>query len=486
MNEFRRALVDKAFDRLDLNRNGVVESADIKGIFNPSKHPAVLAGRKTEDQVLQEFLETFELHHNLKAGQEKDYKVSREEFREYYTHISASIDSDEYFETMMNNAWNLSGDAAAYGKHQKGWAGEVGRPKASQHSAMESPDSPLEFAKRSSGAILKETEEEKLKACVQVAAGKATAESQHADIGESKKLEAKTKFGNTVVTDLPKYQNIILERFRNKLVGRGAKGVVGLERQFRIFDLDGSGDLSRDEFKRAITDFKLDMDERDLDNLFKMFDKNMDGKISYNEFMTMLVGAMSEFRLNLVNNAFNRIDINRDGVIDLEELKHLYTAKNHPDVKCGKRTEDEVLSEFMNTFDMHHSNLGAKEPRVTKEEFVAYYTNLSAAIENDAFFDMMITRAWKLGFDNTSDHLPYAGVATKIYQVDSKAVWTYDHHKTFFHAEHPLKPEDNTESVNEESKQNKSIYELSEVVKPGHSSAKKEHRPEPTEGKKEY
>lgn len=30
---------------------------------------------------------------------------------EYYKNISASIDNDEYFSLMMNNSWNIKGDA---------------------------------------------------------------------------------------------------------------------------------------------------------------------------------------------------------------------------------------------------------------------------------------------------------------------------------------------------------------------------------------
>ena len=40
-----------------------------------------------------------------------DGKVTREEFLEYYTNVSASIDNEEYFTQMMNSSWNLDGKA---------------------------------------------------------------------------------------------------------------------------------------------------------------------------------------------------------------------------------------------------------------------------------------------------------------------------------------------------------------------------------------
>lgn len=49
MNEYRSRLVQKAFQKLDRNGNGKVEVEDIVSIYNPSKHPAVIEGRKTHE-----------------------------------------------------------------------------------------------------------------------------------------------------------------------------------------------------------------------------------------------------------------------------------------------------------------------------------------------------------------------------------------------------------------------------------------------------
>jgi hypothetical protein len=72
---------------------------------------------------------------------------------EYYTNISVSIDNDEYFQLMMNNSWNLKGDANTYKKYDKGWANEdaEAKPKVDyihprapvQRSGQASNDNPL-------------------------------------------------------------------------------------------------------------------------------------------------------------------------------------------------------------------------------------------------------------------------------------------------------------------------------------------------------
>ena len=52
----------KAFKKLDRDNSGVVEINDLKGVYNAKQHPDVKSGRKTEDEILAEFLDTFEIH----------------------------------------------------------------------------------------------------------------------------------------------------------------------------------------------------------------------------------------------------------------------------------------------------------------------------------------------------------------------------------------------------------------------------------------
>jgi Ca2+-binding EF-hand superfamily protein len=42
LNDFRTGLVEKAFRKIDLNGNGLIEFDDIKDIYNASKHPDVI------------------------------------------------------------------------------------------------------------------------------------------------------------------------------------------------------------------------------------------------------------------------------------------------------------------------------------------------------------------------------------------------------------------------------------------------------------
>ena len=82
LNERRKALVGLAFNVLDKDGSGIIDPSDLIGVYDTSKHPDVLARRKTSDQALREFLDGFDV------GGVVDGKVTREEFENYYSNIS--------------------------------------------------------------------------------------------------------------------------------------------------------------------------------------------------------------------------------------------------------------------------------------------------------------------------------------------------------------------------------------------------------------
>jgi hypothetical protein len=73
----RRALVMMAYDVLDKDGSGVVTRSDIVAAYDPSRHPEVVAGKKTPDEVITEFMAQWETDR-------ADGTVTRDEFLDYY------------------------------------------------------------------------------------------------------------------------------------------------------------------------------------------------------------------------------------------------------------------------------------------------------------------------------------------------------------------------------------------------------------------
>ena len=91
---------------------------------------------------MEEFMETFEIHHNTQHSIRPDHKITLEEFIEYYTNVSSSIDNDEYFELMMNNSWGLDKKPEIKApKEEK--RGEYGIGESKMWASKESGESPF-------------------------------------------------------------------------------------------------------------------------------------------------------------------------------------------------------------------------------------------------------------------------------------------------------------------------------------------------------
>ena len=190
----------------------------------------------------------------------------------------------------------------------------------------------------------------------------------------------------------------LLGLFKDKLRGRGARGMIGLQRVFKMMDDDESGTLSVREFGKACKDFRIGISEENVPALFALFDANGDGTLAYDEFLQAVRGQLNPKRLMVVRRAFTKIDASGNGILELDEVKAAYSAAKHPDVIQGKRSQENLLCEFLETFEAHHnmSNNGERGAPITIEEFTDYYTSVSASIDSDEQFVLVMNNTWGL------------------------------------------------------------------------------------------
>lgn len=104
LNPNRRAWVHKAFAKMDRDGSGVIDWQDLAGVYSVAQHPKVLSGELSEQQALTGFLAKYGDDDAFSDG---DGRVSLAEFEQYYANISASVDTDEYFKLMMQQAWQI-------------------------------------------------------------------------------------------------------------------------------------------------------------------------------------------------------------------------------------------------------------------------------------------------------------------------------------------------------------------------------------------
>jgi Ca2+-binding EF-hand superfamily protein len=102
LNDRRKAVVHEAFFSLDRTGDGVITIEDLEKAFDVAKAVEVMAGAKTKEEMMHDFLSGFDTITT-------DGSISLVEFETYYENVGALIVSDDYFEAMIRNAWHLEG-----------------------------------------------------------------------------------------------------------------------------------------------------------------------------------------------------------------------------------------------------------------------------------------------------------------------------------------------------------------------------------------
>ena len=344
MNEFRQKLVQQAFDTLDVNKNGEISFEEIKNKYNAKAHPDVISGKKTEDEKLKEFMDTFQETYNYLCGTETDNVITIEEFLEYYENVSMIIDDDAYFEVLLNNAWKL-GLNTNY--NEKGWSNKDENEKKLSENYQE------KFGDKRPGYNEEEAEKEK--------------------------------------------NEINLMKFINEIRNLGTTSLINLLKLFKLNDENNSRELDLYAFNKALHEFETELSDDEITSVFNYFDKEKTGFINYVNFINAIRGPMNQKRIDIVKEAFSKLDIDKSGQVEISEIKLQYNAKNDKEVKSGNKTEEEVYNEFIETFQMNHDNrVGPRNKRVTLDEFLDYYNFVSMGIEDDNYFITMIQNAWKI------------------------------------------------------------------------------------------
>ena len=365
MNEFRQKIVQKAFDILDVNKNGEISFEEIKNKYNVSCHPDVLSGKKTEEEVLKEFMDTFQETYNYLCGTETDNVITIEEFLEYYENVSMIIDDDAYFELLLNNAWNM-GLNTTFNNDKKSWKKNYGNAPNLREKYQE------KFGDKRPG-YNEEEEEEKQK------------------------------------------NEIALVKFINEIKELGTTSLIALLKQFKLNDDNNTKELELYEFTKSLHEFGTELNDDEIASVFNYFDKEKTGLINYVKFINAIRGPMNQKRVDIVKEAFKKLDIDKSGQVEITEIKTQYNAKNDRDVKSGKKTEEEVYTEFTENFQMNHDNrVGPRNKRVNLDEFLDYYNFVSMGIEDDLYFITMVQNEWKI------NPYYYSKVISKQHDEDNK------------------------------------------------------------------
>ena len=372
MPESRKVHLRNIFDHLDFEHK---QAIDINELISLYKKPEI----PSEENILPDLLETFIIFHNILRGT-RNPLVSLEDFLEYYSYINFLIPetkNDKLFIDFTAEGWRLYDKSFDERKNMIiNKTGGLGLGKQKNREAM----SKLIGSNKAPFG----TNKEKI----------------NYNLNEE---EATMKYNVNKIEDL-------IGHLRYILFQRGPRGIMALKRTFMLLDENADKKISFTEFEKMFKRYRFNLSQIEINNLFNFFDKDKSGFIDYSEFLKGIVGELSEFRKNILKQVFQKLDKDESGFITVKTLRDCYDPKGHPLVRQGKRTEDEILGEFIDILEYHFNLLNEKneeneeinEIKIDFEEFCQFYKTISISVEEDKYFEIMVLSEWDIKKDGKS------------------------------------------------------------------------------------
>ena len=406
MNEKRLAVVKHAWQFLDQAGQRQVPWTQLQAAYQAEAHPRVRTREKKAEHVIAEFNDSFSLLQSKGI-------VTEQAFIEYYADINATLpaEKDDYFVDLVLKTWGISASKVHVHNDRLNELQGIIFEKIRQrtHGADDEGKTVKKIFKHfdldgfgtieynefkkvleTLGCIFKEVE---LQSLFQRFDANGNGKIDYEEFAQ---LIARMGSGNNpnvnpvfgVEREPP---NQVLEKILTALKARGANGIRGLGIVFRRIDNSKDRKLDRSEFMWGLRENGHVLSPSEFERIFKYFDKNNDGKVDYNEFLKGIRGDLNSRRRGLVALAYKKLDTTGDNKVNIEDLKVTYDVTSHPQFKNGKLSKDQILNEFLSQWDTIN-----KDGTVTLEEFENYYTDVSASIDDDEYFEVMIRNAWHL------------------------------------------------------------------------------------------
>ena len=204
--------------------------------------------------------------------------------------------------------------------------------------------------------------------------------------------------------------NNALLAFKKILISRGIKGIFRFQKMLSIYDRKSTGLISFDNFYTIFQSNYINIPLSDIKSIFSLFVKNKNNNleindssqyyIKYDDLLKSLIGNMSNKRKILIQKVFNSFNKNQNGKILITDIKNRFNPGGHPDVVGGVKTENKILSEFLDaleTFREYNHNLhGGYDFNMSFQEFNEFHNEISMTIEDDNYFENMINNCYNM------------------------------------------------------------------------------------------
>ena len=366
MPKSRKSHLEKIFEHLDFERK---QALDINELISLYKKPDA-----SEPNPVPDLLETFVIFHNIIRGT-RNPLVNLDDFIEYYNYVNFLIPetkNDKLFIDYTSDGWRLNDKTF---DERKNLADNKIKTLGKQKN-RDAKEKLIGNSKTPYGTI-----KDKI----------------NYNLNEE---EATIKYNVNSYEDL-------MAHLKSNLVQRGPRGLMSIRRTFMLIDENSDKRIQFSEFEKMFKRYRFNLSRVEINNLLNYFDKDGSGYIDYGEFIGGILGDLSKFRKDILKQVFDKIDKNETGTITVGQLREAYNPKEHPLVRQGKRSEDEILGDFIDSLEYHFSllnekndeNVDVNEIKIDFDDFCDFYKTISVSVEDDKYFEIMVMSEWGLKKD---------------------------------------------------------------------------------------
>ena len=164
--------------------------------------------------------------------------------------------------------------------------------------------------------------------------------------------------------------------------------------------------ISFENFKTSLQESNIFIRNNIIQYFYSFIDKNGQNNISTEEILSKIRGKLNERRKFKIIEKFTKIDIDKKGYSEISLIKSLFNPNLHPEVKSGKRNESDILNEFIFTFDSY-INYKDRISQISLEDFIEYYSGISASIADDDYFIDIMNGVWDISNNSFLQKINY-------------------------------------------------------------------------------
>ena len=188
-------------------------------------------------------------------------------------------------------------------------------------------------------------------------------------------------------------------KLETQLKRRGIRGLMNLHKQF-LFSCPNLAFVTLNDFIKVLTLQRINLESAEYEQLFSKYTQEDNQELlNFPGFIRAFKRILNDNRLRAVENAFGRLDKEQTESLFIDDIKLKFNPKNHPDVVNCKKNEDEIITEFLDCFELNYNLLTTAENPETSnmvsfEEFANFYEYVSFLYSNDSDFIQLVEGSW--------------------------------------------------------------------------------------------